>query len=112
MPYGNVRDPGQEQFLLLEREIADAQQAYYERWSTPDMAATLAANSITYPGASSPLMLGLAQGGIAAGNPVADQLVYDEISNRNSYGPVETPGEGWWNSIWNRRNRNLYYWPS
>ena len=104
MPYGNVRDPGQEQFLLLEREIADAQQAYYERWSTPDMAATLAANSITYPGASSPLMLGLAQGGIAAGNPVADQLVYDEISNRNSYGPVETPGEGWWNSIWNVAN--------
>ena len=99
MPYGNVRDPGQEQYLLLEREIADAQQQYFERWSKPQVAATIAANSITYPGASSPLILGLAQGGIAAGNPVADQLVYEELSNRTTAGPIQTPGEGWWDGL-------------
>lgn len=99
MPYGNFLDPAQEFYLELERQIAEETQRELEVMATPEFAANVINTSITYPHASSALNLAFAQGGIPAGDPIADQLAYEEMLTRDTLGPIEKPGEGWWDSI-------------
>jgi hypothetical protein len=92
-------DPAQELFLELERLKSQQDYEAYQQFATPDNAAALVASSLTYPGAASPLHLAMVQGGIPAGDPLADQLVYADASSRTVQGPIEKSGEGWWDAL-------------
>ena len=98
-PYGYFTTPDQELYLLIEEEIRAMRQRELERFATPENAQALIEASYAYPHASSNFNLGLVAGGIPAGTPVADELAYTEMQSRESLGPVEQPGEGWWDDI-------------
>ena len=90
-------DPAQEWFLSMQNAKAEQDQLLFERLaSDPEMRANLVGYGSTFPAGSTELGLALAQGGIPASDPLAQQAVNDEIAVRDTLGAIETPGGGWW----------------
>ena len=92
-------DPAQQFFLELQHNQDKRNQSYYEGFANQDIARQLIEYSTLYPQGSAVLGLAVAQGGIPAGDPMVAQLVQGEAATRSVNGPVEQPGEGWWDNI-------------
>ena len=98
MSYFN--SPAQTLFLELSRAQGDLNQKRQEQWaSRPGTLDQLVQYSEMYPQGSASLGLALLQGGIPATDPMAGQLVEQEMLARPNQGPIENAGEGFWDDL-------------
>ena len=98
--YSYFTDPGQDLFLYLDNQGAERDQRNWERIAQdPNFMGNLAQYSLMYPTGSAELGLAIAQGGIPASDPMAQQFVQDELLISPTLGSTEKAGGGLWDSI-------------
>lgn len=92
-------DPAQQFFLELSSAKADADLRYFQSMATSGFASNLADYSNLFPYGSAELGIAASQGGIPAYSPEMAQLAQRELEVRDTLGPVEKPGGGWWDGL-------------
>jgi hypothetical protein len=93
------RSRTQEDFLTFARERGDRNQAIFEGASTPEAARNLAIYSQLYPNNTSTLGVSLVASGIPASDPLVAGVAQSELMNRDTLGPIDKPGEGWFDLL-------------
>ena len=98
--YSYFTDPGQELYLReLNSQDALLQRQMEQMGRDPQFMGTLRDYSLLHATGSAELGLAIAQGGIPASDPMVAQWVNDELSTRETLGPVTKAGGGIWDGM-------------
>ena len=86
-------------FLDNQRDRAISEERAFRQQATPENAARMASFSTRFPNSSSELGLYLTLSGVPPDDPMVEQVVNLEQTNRQVNGPTTSQGGGLWNGL-------------